>query len=308
MLAVSSMSGSLSKLAQSKHKSAQRQDDMNNNELEAAPSLSSSSSSWRPAGEVEDASVYHDVSSDYDDDSLMGDDRESCGGTVLASLSSKDVRRNIEATLADSRPLEQPPRQGKRHPTELNKTSLHEIATIQSDVLSFTPTMAELALSSKYSQQQQQQQQEEDQSTDSSSQRCSTSHEFIPIPTFGIREVQPDRVACPFCDREKDLEWRLNKEREQSRELQLSGYRTQFVLVATIVTFVVAIFSFFLGKLVSDFQHEKAMNQVMAQCNAIMSQNQEEEMYWKLVTAAFSAIINAAAGPAANFIFGDFKR
>lgn len=273
------------------------------------PSSSSSSFSWRPAAEEDDASVYHDVLSDCSEDHTSDEDRESVGGTIIASLSSKEVLRNIEFSRFDARPLAGPSSAWKTHPVEVSEAPLEEVATIKSDTLSFTPTMAELALSAQIpAQQHTPRNSAVPATTKASSHHHPTPSEAFAVSTLGISDVQPDRVACPFCDREKDLQWRLTREEQKSQDLTLSGYRARFVFIATIVTVLVAIFSFILGKLVSDFQSEKVIKQYMAQCNAMRTQNQEEEMYWRLVTAAFSAMINALAGPAANFVLNGGKQ
>jgi hypothetical protein len=121
------------------------------------------------------------------------------------------------------------------------------------------------------------------------------------MSTFGITDIQPERVACPFCDHEKDLQWRLSKERGELKDLRLSEYKVKALLFAL----VLSVISFFIGKAVSDIQSEKIMSQYMQQCNELMHQKDDEDLYWKLVTAAFSAMIHGIAGPLANFVLGN---
>jgi hypothetical protein len=253
-------------------------------------------------------SIYHDVCTESTADIMEQDDAVSCSGTILASLSSKEVSQNLAAGL---RPAGAPlavadlPSIPGMHPLSRRRNLLSEVATISSDVLSFTPTMAEMVLSRR-----------ETKPPDENSNRVPSEHyhqdtctgdDRTTVSAFGIQTVQPERVACPFCYREKDLQWQLTREREQSIELKVAEHQSRIILVATVLSFLVAIGAFFLGKMISDREGEKAMAQYKAQCSDMIAQKEGDELYWKLVNAAFSAMVNAVAGPLANFVLGTGK-
>ncbi|CAB9518978.1 expressed unknown protein [Seminavis robusta] len=257
-------------------------------------------------------SIYHDT---FMEDLTEEDDAQSCGGTILDSLSSKVVRQNVSASARLAavlcRQQEQTNNSGRGRP-QLHvlsgaKIPLSELATVPSDALSFTPTMAEVAMSGL----------KETKRTHSTRKEKQSSHYHPDENTvsesgtaFGIQNVQPERVACPFCYRERDLEWKLSKEKKQSQDFVASANQTRVILVATVVCFAMAFGAFFLGKAVSDRQAEKAMAQYVTQCETMVAvlsqkaQKEEDELYWRLVSAAFTAMVNAAAGPVANFVIG----
>ena len=248
-------------------------------------------------------SAYHANAIANDGHSINSEDNSdtiSYGGTIIASLSSRDVARNLTASRT-AISQQQPPRMEGTTPHPLTETThrLSEVETVRSDALSFTPTMAEQAGSLLQHDTTQHTSNQSLASEQSSSRRSTTESQ---VPTIGI---QPEFcIACPFCDREKDLQWRLTQEREQSHDLKVSEHRTRFLLGATIVMGVVAVISFFVGKAVSDMQSQEVISHYMAQCNDMISQKDEEELYWKIVTAAFTAMVNAMAGPLANIMLG----
>ena len=314
-----------------------RTDDGSNDEhhssafLDVAPSSSSddaSSTDLSAYQNVHSESNYHHSSRMLEDDDYS--DALSYGGTIIASLSSREVAHNLRASsAAAAAATEERPRRKGVTTHHLSATETHnrtqdgllpDMATVRSDALSFTPTMAEHALSLQLDTVAQRtttsvlpsEDQRPNSTTESSYRQLSITES--PPPTIGGGEggggsnnsqVQPAFcIACPFCDREKDLQWRLTQEQEQTKDLKLSEHRTRFLLGAIIAMVVVAVVSFFIGKAVSDMQSQEVLSQYMTQCNDMVSHRDEEELYWKLVTAAFSAVVHAMAGPLANVVLG----
>lgn len=287
---------------------------------EVASSDSASHQSTCTETESASASPYHDAFETLSDEDADGinhnyfrndDDVASYGGTIIASLSSREVARNLTASMAfaqDGQPLS--PTTGTRV-VEKKANEVTDMETIQSDMLSFTPTMAELELSRHLFEA------NGDSLTCNDNDELQQHHHRAPPSTrrsfpmssscgsiMGITDLQPERITCPFCDREKDLQWRLSRERKQSQNYKRSENRAWFVLLATVMAFLVGFVSFLAGKAASDIQSERILLEYKNHCNEMVAQKEEDELYWKLVTAAFSAMINAMAGPMSNFVFG----
>jgi len=231
----------------------------------------------------------------------------SCGGTIIASLSSREVARNHLASQVASRAFApQRATEDTNHPCLDRRIRLSDVATISSrDALSFTPTMAEKDFSLPETPKQA--------SLASNAPRQQSlnprhpGEPFTPsedMSTFDITHLHPDLITCPFCDREKDLRWQLTREQEHSHDFKVAESKTRFLLVAALLMFLVSFISFFIGKTVSDLQSQEVISQYMAQCSEMVSQKDDDELYWKLVNAAFSAMVNAMEGPLANVVLG----
>lgn len=308
-----------------------RTDDGSNDEQHTSAFLDAVPSSSSDDASSTDLSAYHKASNRHQSSQMLEDDdfsdALSYGGTIIASLSSREVAQNLRASRAAT--TEERPRMTDDTTHHLPAIDTHDrtqdrllpdMATVRSDALSFTPTMAEHALSLQLDTVAQRtttsvvlSKGDGPNSTTESSYRPLSTTES-PSPTIGGGEcgdagnnsqMQPAFcIACPFCDREKDLQWRLTQEQVQIKDLRLSEHRTRFLLGAIIAMSVVAVVSFFIGKTVSDMQSQEVLSQYMTQCNDMVSHRDEEELYWKLVTAAFSAMVHAVAGPLATVVLG----
>jgi hypothetical protein len=239
-----------------------------------------------------------DPNSDDNTSVLFDEDGQSCGGTIIASLSSKEVTQNLIDTMSRNAGSIPSGTETGPHPSTPTKKMLSEVETVQSEALSFTPTMVEHSLSQQFHEITQQRQQ---------SPACTSnvlSEEKV-VPTIGITNLQPERVCCPFCDHEKQLQWQLTKEKEKSQGLKISENKTRFILWATVIIFILCTISFFIGKEISDRNSKMLMTQYKNQCRDLLQQREDEEIYWKLVSAAFSATIHGIAGPLANYVLGN---
>ena len=242
-----------------------------------------------------------DLDSDPSGESVLFDedgDGESCGGTIIVSLSSKEVAQNLIDTVDRNASSIPTGTETKPHPSTPTQKMLSEVETGQSEALSFTPTMVEHALSQQFHEITQRRRQ-------SPASSSSVTSEEEAVPTIGITNLQPERVCCPFCEHEKQLQWRLSKEKEESQGLKISEYKTRFILWATVITFILCTISFFVGKEVSDRNSKMLMAQYKNQCSDLLQQREDDEIYWKLVSAAFSATIHGIAGPLANYVIGN---
>ena len=227
--------------------------------------------------------------------------QESFGGTIVASLSSKETKRAVAPVeAAENRCSEDV------HPLHRTRIFLSEVGTVSSDLLSFTPTMAEVALS-RHEARSPILEKDVSVASEDFRQDADSGDDNTTESLLGIRTVQPERVACPFCFTEKQLQWELAREKERSNELKVAERKTRIILFVSVLLLLVASVSFSLGKMISDMKAEKAMAQYMAQCSDMIEQKESDELYWKLVHAAFSSIFYAMAGRLANFVVGTEK-